>query len=69
MSNVFCAIVAGDTEASMVYEDEVAVVFMDLNPVTPGHLLVVPRYLRSDWKTWTRSPALMCGPWVRWPAH
>lgn len=39
-----CAIVAGDTEASMVYEDEFAVVFMDLNPVTPGHLLVVPRY-------------------------
>ncbi|CAA9323596.1 MAG: Bis(5'-nucleosyl)-tetraphosphatase (asymmetrical) [uncultured Nocardioidaceae bacterium] len=27
----------------MVYEDETAVVFMDLNPVTPGHLLVVPR--------------------------
>lgn len=40
---VFCAIEAGVTEASMVYEDEVAVVFMDLNPVTPGHLLVVPR--------------------------
>ena len=28
----------------MVWEDEVAVVFMDLSPVTPGHLLVVPRY-------------------------
>ena len=27
----------------MVYEDETVVVFMDLNPVTPGHLLVVPR--------------------------
>ena len=40
---LFCAIVAGDTEASLVYADEVAVVFMDVNPVTPGHLLVVPR--------------------------
>lgn len=40
---IFCAIVAGQAEASMVYEDEAAVVFMDLNPVTPGHLLVVPR--------------------------
>jgi histidine triad (HIT) family protein len=39
----FCAIVARQAEASMVYEDETAVVFMDLNPVTPGHLLVVPR--------------------------
>ena len=27
----------------MVYEDETVVAFMDLNPVTPGHLLVVPR--------------------------
>ena len=27
----------------MVFEDETVVVFMDLNPVTPGHLLVVPR--------------------------
>jgi histidine triad (HIT) family protein len=40
---IFCAIVAGRAEASVVYEDETAVVFMDLNPVTPGHLLVVPR--------------------------
>lgn len=40
---VFCAIVAGDARASKVHVDEVAVVFMDVNPVTPGHLLVVPR--------------------------
>ena len=40
---IFCAIVARESEASVVYEDETVVVFMDLNPVTPGHLLVVPR--------------------------
>lgn len=40
---IFCAIVAGRADASLVHEDETAVVFMDLNPVTPGHLLVVPR--------------------------
>lgn len=40
---IFCAIVARQAEASVVYEDESVVVFMDLNPVTPGHLLVVPR--------------------------
>ncbi|WP_433042106.1 HIT family protein [Dactylosporangium sp. CS-033363] len=40
---VFCAIVAGQAEASVVYEDGTVVAFMDLNPVTPGHLLVVPR--------------------------
>lgn len=40
---VFCAIVAGQAEASIVFEDETVVVWMDLNPVTRGHLLVVPQ--------------------------
>jgi diadenosine tetraphosphate (Ap4A) HIT family hydrolase len=40
---IFCAIVAGQARASVVHTDEVAVVFMDRNPVTAGHLLVVPR--------------------------
>lgn len=40
---MFCAIVAGEVEASVVCADDTAVAFMDLNPVTPGHVLVVPR--------------------------
>lgn len=40
---VFCRIVAGDAEATLVYEDEVVVAFLDIGPVTPGHLMVVPR--------------------------
>jgi histidine triad (HIT) family protein len=40
---IFCAILAGDAEASIVYEDERTVAFMDVRPVTPGHLLVIPR--------------------------
>ncbi|MGB7817141.1 MAG: HIT family protein [Ornithinibacter sp.] len=40
---LFCAIAAREVEASVVYEDETVVAFMDLNPVTPGHLLVAPR--------------------------
>ncbi|HVX47446.1 MAG TPA: HIT family protein [Mycobacteriales bacterium] len=40
---ILCAIVAGRAEASVVYEDETVMAFMDLHPVTPGHLLVVPR--------------------------
>ena len=39
----FCAIAAGRGEASVAYEDGTVVAFMDLNPVTRGHLLVVPR--------------------------
>ncbi|MGN6742459.1 MAG: HIT family protein [Amnibacterium sp.] len=40
---VFCAIAAGRAQASVVHEDETALAFLDLNPVTQGHLLVVPR--------------------------
>ena len=40
---VFCEIVAGRAESSLVYEDEHVIAFMDLRPLTPGHLLVVPR--------------------------
>ncbi|GAA2266709.1 HIT family protein [Kitasatospora cystarginea] len=40
---VFCAIAQGEAEASLVYEDDTVLAFMDLQPVTPGHLLVVPR--------------------------
>jgi diadenosine tetraphosphate (Ap4A) HIT family hydrolase len=40
---IFCAIVRGEAEASVVHQDDDIVAFMDLRPVTPGHLLVVPR--------------------------
>jgi histidine triad (HIT) family protein len=35
--------VAGDVPATLVHEDERTVAFMDINPATRGHLLVVPR--------------------------
>ena len=41
-SCVFCAIVAGDTAADLVYEDDVAVGFLDRSPLFHGHTLVVP---------------------------
>ncbi|WP_062213198.1 HIT family protein [Streptomyces sp. NBRC 109706] len=40
---VFCAIVRGEAEASVVYQDGTVLALMDLQPVTPGHLLVIPR--------------------------
>jgi histidine triad (HIT) family protein len=42
MKCVFCRIIAGELPASIVYRDDVAIAFMDTNPVTTGHLLVVP---------------------------
>ncbi|RMI28302.1 HIT family protein [Nocardia stercoris] len=40
---IFSDIIAGRAPASKVYEDEDVVAFMDIRPVTPGHVLVVPR--------------------------
>jgi histidine triad (HIT) family protein len=40
---IFCAILAGQAESSVVYEDDRLVAFMDLHPVNPGHVLLVPR--------------------------
>jgi histidine triad (HIT) family protein len=40
---IFCKIVAGDLPAHKVQEDEHTVAFMDLNPWTRGHALVIPR--------------------------
>jgi diadenosine tetraphosphate (Ap4A) HIT family hydrolase len=38
----FCEIIAGRSPASVVYRDGDCIAFMDIRPVTPGHLLVVP---------------------------
>lgn len=40
---VFCSIVAGETEAHIVYEDECSLAFLDSRPLFPGHVLLVPR--------------------------
>lgn len=40
---VFCDIIQGQAPASLVYSDERVLAFMDIQPVNPGHLLVVPR--------------------------
>jgi histidine triad (HIT) family protein len=40
---VFCQIVAGTAPASVVYSDERVLAFMDVLPVNPGHVLVIPK--------------------------
>ncbi len=45
---LFCKIVAGEIPAVRVYEDARTVAFMDINPATRGHLLVVPREHAPD---------------------
>jgi histidine triad (HIT) family protein len=40
---IFCRIVAGELPSTIIREDERTVAFMDINPATRGHALVVPR--------------------------
>jgi histidine triad (HIT) family protein len=40
---VFCEILRGNEPASFTYQDDTVVAFMDVQPITHGHMLVVPR--------------------------
>ena len=42
MSCLFCRIAAGESPASVVYDDGEYMAFMDLYPIRPGHVLVIP---------------------------
>ncbi len=45
---IFCGIIAGAISSTTIARSERAVAFMDINPVTPGHALVVPRVHAAD---------------------
>jgi histidine triad (HIT) family protein len=45
---IFCKIVAGELPATIVDEDEHTIAFMDINPATRGHALVIPRVHTPD---------------------
>jgi histidine triad (HIT) family protein len=43
----FCAIVSGETEAHVVFEDDDSLAFLDNRPLFPGHSLLIPREHRE----------------------
>jgi len=40
---LFCKIIAGEVPSTKVYEDEFVLAFLDIAPVTPVHILVIPK--------------------------
>jgi len=40
---IFCKIASGSVEAKKVWEDEKYLAFLDLEPITEGHLLLIPK--------------------------
>ncbi len=45
---IFCKIVAGELPGAIIDEDERTIAFMDINPATRGHALVIPRKHARD---------------------
>ena len=61
---LFCKIVAGEIPATVVREDERTIAFMDINPATRGHALVIPRtHARDLWEVGAEDLAGLRG----WP--
>lgn len=51
MPSVFSMIINGDLPGRFVYEDDDVVAFLTIEPMTPGHTLVVPRAEVDNWQT------------------
>jgi histidine triad (HIT) family protein len=49
MASVFTKIIEGELPGRFVWKDERAVAFLTINPVKPGHTLVVPREEVDHW--------------------
>jgi histidine triad (HIT) family protein len=45
---IFCKIIRKEIPAHVVYEDESTLAFLDINPINPGHVLVIPKAHHAD---------------------
>ena len=46
---IFCKIVKGEIPSYTIYEDELLKVFLDINPTTNGHALIIPKKHYSNY--------------------
>ncbi|MEP6569221.1 MAG: HIT family protein [Acidobacteriota bacterium] len=59
MNCLFCGIIKGDVSASIVFEDDISLAFLDHRPLFPGHCLLVPR---NHYETLSDLPEDLVGP-------
>ena len=45
---IFCKILRGEIPCFKVFEDDDILAFMDVNPIAPGHALVIPKHHSKD---------------------
>ena len=46
--DIFCKIIKGEIPAKKIYEDEVVMVILDVNPISNGHSLIIPMKHYND---------------------
>lgn len=55
---LFCKIIRKEIPAAVVFENEAVVAFLDIKPVNPGHVLIVPRAHSADYAS--TEDAIVC---------
>lgn len=61
MDCIFCEIAQGHIPADKVYEDEKVLAFKDIHPITPVHILVIPKEHFSSLNEMTSQDAAIFG--------
>ena len=51
MECIFCKIANGEIPSKKIYEDDEIMAFLDINPLTPGHTLIVPKEHTLDFQS------------------
>jgi histidine triad (HIT) family protein len=62
MNCLFCGIVNGEVNASLVFDDDISIAFLDHRPLFPGHCLVLPK---KHFETLGDLPTNLVGPFFR----
>jgi histidine triad (HIT) family protein len=62
MPCLFCGIVNGEVSATVVFEDDISLAFLDHRPLFPGHCLLVPK---DHFETLGDLPSELVGPFFK----
>lgn len=65
-NNIFARLLRGELPSKTVYEDEHALAFLDINPLSPTHILVIPKGAYVSWDDFSeRAPDAEIAGFVR----
>lgn len=62
MTCLFCGIISGEISATVVYQDDISLAFLDHRPLFPGHCLLIPK---NHFETLSDLPTELVGPFFR----